>query len=126
LRKGRRVGRPRTYKPAGDTSRGRQADHSRPTAENPGFRDIHSFRFDEVVEPRLETERAGFGGAGGGLAGFRGDTYLDGDTLAIWPRDEIRGALLRRSVDLDDAPSLTFDAGADAGRTWAVGALREQ
>jgi hypothetical protein len=63
-------------------------------------------------------QRAGFGGAGGGLAGIRGDTYLDGDTLAIWPRDEVRGALLLRSVGLGDAPSLAFDAGVDAGRTW--------
>lgn len=36
--------------------------------------------------PDWTLERAGFGGAGGGLAGIRGDTYLDGDTLAIWPR----------------------------------------
>ena len=63
-------------------------------------------------------ERAGFGGAGGGLAGIRGDTYLDGDTLAIWPRDEVRGALLRRTVEGGDRSSLTFDAGADRGRTW--------
>lgn len=68
--------------------------------------------------PDWKLERAGFGGAGGGLEGIRGDTYLDGDTLAIWPRDEVRGALLRRSADLGDAPSLSFDAGADAGRTW--------
>ncbi len=68
--------------------------------------------------PDWTLERAGFGGAGGGLAGIRGDTYLDGDTLAIWPRDEVRGALLRRTIQLGDRPSLTFDAGADAGRTW--------
>jgi hypothetical protein len=68
--------------------------------------------------PTWTLERAGFGGAGGGLAGIRGDTYLDGDTLAIWPRDEVRGALLRRSVDLGDHPTITFDTGADAGRTW--------
>ena len=68
--------------------------------------------------PDWALERAGFGGAGGGLAGIRGDTYLDGDTIAIWPRDEVRGAVLRRAVDLGDAPSLTFDAGADAGSTW--------
>jgi hypothetical protein len=70
--------------------------------------------------PDWTLERAGFGGAGGGLAGIRGDTYLDGDTLAIWPRDEVRGALLRRSVDLGDDPKLAFDAGADAGRTWRL------
>jgi len=68
--------------------------------------------------PDWSLERAGFGGAGGGLAGIRGNTYLDGDTLAIWPRDEVRGALLRRSVELGTRPYLTFDAGADAGRTW--------
>jgi hypothetical protein len=68
--------------------------------------------------PDWTLERAGFGGAGGGIEGIRGDTYLDGETLAIWPRDEVRGALLRRSVELSDSPSLTFDAGADAGRTW--------
>ena len=43
---------------------------------------------------------------------------MDGETLAIWPRDEVRGALLRRTVELSDSPSLTFDAGVDAGRTW--------
>lgn len=63
-------------------------------------------------------ERAGFGGAGGGIKGIRGDTYLDGDVLAVFPRDEVRGALLRRSVTLSDSPLLNFDAGADAGRTW--------
>ncbi len=63
-------------------------------------------------------ERAGFGGAGGGISGIRGDTYLDGDMLAVWPRDEVRGALLRRTVQLGDHPSLKFEVGADAGRTW--------
>jgi hypothetical protein len=33
-------------------------------------------------------------------------------------KDEVRGALLRRSIELGDTPSLTFDAGADPGRTW--------
>jgi hypothetical protein len=79
------------------------------------------FKLSDLTQwwnPDWTLERAGFGGAGGGLAGIRGDTYLDGDTLAIWPRDEVRGALLRRAVVLSSHPSLTFDAGADAGRTW--------
>ena len=79
------------------------------------------FEVSELTQwwnPDWTLERAGFGGAGGGLSGIRGDTFLDGDTLAIWPRDEVRGALLRRSVHLGDHPTLTFDAGADAGRTW--------
>jgi hypothetical protein len=63
-------------------------------------------------------EPAGFGGAGGGLEGVRGDTYLDGDTLAIWPRDEMLGALLRRTIELGDRNSLAFKAGVDGGRAW--------
>lgn len=68
--------------------------------------------------PDWTLERAGFGGAGGGIRGVRGITYLDGDTLSVWPRDEVRGALLRRSVELGDNPTLTFEAGADAGSAW--------
>ena len=79
------------------------------------------FTLSELTQwwnPDWKLERAGFGGAGGGLEDIRGDTYLDGDTLAIWPRDEVRGALLRRAVNLSDSPSLSLDVGADAGRTW--------
>jgi hypothetical protein len=65
-------------------------------------------------------ERAGYGGAGGGLRGVRGNTYLDGDTLAVFPRDEVRGALLRRSTQLGPTPSLSFDAGADTGHAWRL------
>ena len=79
------------------------------------------FKLSDLTQwwnPDWTLERAGFGGAGGGIAGIRGDTYLDGEVLSIWPRDEVRGALLRRTVDLSDGPSLTFDVGADVGRTW--------
>lgn len=68
--------------------------------------------------PDWQLERAGFGGAGGGLSGIRGDTYLDGDVLSIWPRDEVRGALLKRTESLGGSPQLSFDAGADPERTW--------
>jgi hypothetical protein len=74
--------------------------------------------FTKWWNPDWTLERAGFGGAGGGIEGIRGDTYLDGETLSIWLRDEVRGALLRRSVVLSDNPALTFDAGADAGCAW--------
>jgi hypothetical protein len=74
--------------------------------------------FTKMWNPDWTLERAGFGSGGGGIRGIRGDTYLDGDTLAIWPRDEVRGALLRRSLELSDNPTLSFDAGVDAGRTW--------
>jgi hypothetical protein len=69
-------------------------------------------------QPGWTLERAGFGGSTGGIRGIRGQTYLDGDVLAIFPRDEVRGALLRRTLKLSDNPSLSFEAGADPGRTW--------
>jgi len=72
----------------------------------------------KLWNPQWTLERAGYGGAGGGLFGLRGDTYLDGGVLAVFPRDEVRGALLRRQVRLDGAVKLSFDAGADPGRTW--------
>ncbi len=65
-------------------------------------------------------ERAGFGGAGGGMLGIRGITYLDGQVLATYPRDEIRGTVLRRTVNLVSGPSLQFKAGVDVGRAWQL------
>ncbi len=89
--------------------------------QQPKTQEPELFKLSDLTKwwnPDWTLERAGFGGAGGGLTGIRGDTYLDGETLAIWPRDEVRGALLRRSIELGDSPSLTFDAGVDPGRTW--------
>lgn len=70
--------------------------------------------------PDWTLERAGFGGAGGGMTGIRGITYLDGDVLSTYPRDEVRGTVLRRSVKLGPAPLLQFKAGADSGRSWQL------
>jgi hypothetical protein len=70
--------------------------------------------------PDWTLERAGFGGAGGGMPGIRGITYLDGDTLATYPRDEVRGTVLRRSVRLGKDPVLKFSAGVDPGRAWKL------
>jgi len=74
--------------------------------------------FTKMWNPDWSLERAGFGGGGGGIRGIRGATYLDGDVLSIFPRDEVRGALLRQTVQLGDSPSLSFDAGVDPGKTW--------
>jgi hypothetical protein len=65
-------------------------------------------------------ERAGFGGAGGGMHGIRGNTYLDGDVLATYPRDEVRGLFLERTLRIDGQQALSFDAGVDSGRVWAL------
>ncbi len=65
-------------------------------------------------------ERAGFGGAGGGMGGIRGNTHLDGDILATYPRDEVRGMVLRRNMQIPANAKLRFEAGADAGRAWEL------
>jgi hypothetical protein len=64
--------------------------------------------------------RAGVGGAGGGMSGIRGNTHLDGDVLATYPRDEVRGAVLMRKARLGAAPRLRVEVGADRGRAWAL------
>jgi hypothetical protein len=91
--------------------------------EIPRTQEPELFKLAELMEwwnPDWTLERAGFGGGGGSLKGVRGQTYLDGETISIWPRDEVRGALLRRSVELGVRPSLSFDAAADAGCTWQL------
>ena len=70
--------------------------------------------------PDWKLERAGFGGAGGGLRGLRGITYLDGDVLATYPRDEVRGLALTRSVKLGEGPALDVEVAADEGRAWLL------
>lgn len=70
--------------------------------------------------PEWTLERAGFGGAGGGLEGIRGITFLDGDVLATYPRDEVRGTVLRRAAKLSAHPWIKFRAGVDHGRAWQL------
>lgn len=81
------------------------------------------FRLADLMQywnPDWTLERAGFGGAGGGMPGIRGITYLDGDILATYPRDEVRGTLLRRTAKLGKDPALKFGAGVDPGRAWQL------
>ena len=70
--------------------------------------------------PDWKLLRAGVGGAGGGMRGIRGNTHLDGDILASYPRDEVRGAVLMRRATLSAAPRLRVDVGVDGGRAWAL------
>ncbi len=67
-----------------------------------------------------ELQRAGFGGAGGGMPGIRGITYLDKDVLATYPRDEVRGVVLQRIVKISHQKSLSFKVGVDQGRAWQL------
>lgn len=70
--------------------------------------------------PGWKMERAGFGGAGGGMGGIRGMTHLNGDILATYPRDEVRGLVLTRSVALGDEKQLLLNVGADSARYWEL------
>lgn len=81
------------------------------------------FRLADLMRewnPSWTLERAGFGGSGGGMRGIRGITYLDGDVLATYPRDEVRGLVLRRRLRLGHTPVLQFDAGVDGRRAWLL------
>ena len=54
------------------------------------------------------------------MPGIRGITYLDGEILSTYPRDEVRGTVLRRTVTLGKSPILKFKAGVDPGRAWQL------
>jgi hypothetical protein len=91
--------------------------------EQPATQPAELFRLGDLMRlwnPGWTLERAGFGGAGGGMGGIRGITHLDGDVLATYPRDEVRGLVLRRTVQLSKSPSLGLQVGADAGRAWEL------
>jgi hypothetical protein len=45
---------------------------------------------------------------------------LDGEILSPYPRDEVRGTVLRRTAILGKDPTLKFDAGADPGGAWQL------
>jgi ADP-ribosylglycohydrolase len=76
--------------------------------------------FTKNWNPDWKLERAGFGGAGGGIGGIRGITHLEGEVLATYPRDPVRGVVLRRNIKLGDKPTLSFLAGADGTRAWEL------
>jgi hypothetical protein len=81
------------------------------------------FRPGDLVRywnPGWELTGAGLGGEGNALRRSRGSTYLDGDTLVTFPRDEIRGVALARTVEVGASPSLRLEVGADAGRAWQL------
>ncbi|WP_321472133.1 ADP-ribosylglycohydrolase family protein [uncultured Paludibaculum sp.] len=71
-------------------------------------------------DPRWRLERAGCGGGGGGLAGIRGITYLDNETLVTWPRDEVRGVVLSSTVDLRGGKVMKLDVSAEENRAWRL------
>src|SRR5713101_3765536 len=93
------------------------------TMQVPVTQPAELFRLADLMHywnPDWKLERAGFGGAGGGMPGIRGITYLDGDVLATYPRDEVRGVVLRRKLKLGVKSRLRFEAGSDANRAWQL------
>ena len=85
--------------------------------------EAETFRLSELTRywnPDWTLERAGFGGAGGGMRGIRGITYLEGDVLATYPRDEVRGTLLHRKMKLEGAQRLVLEVAADPKRHWEL------
>jgi hypothetical protein len=60
------------------------------------------------------------GAGAGGISYPRGTTYLDGDVLVTFPRDEIRGVVLRTHANFGCGPSLDLEVGADPGRAWRL------
>ena len=71
--------------------------------------------------PDWTLERAGFGGDGvGAMPGIRGITYLDGDVLTTYPRDEARSLVLRRTVKLGSSPTLSVEVAAEPKRAWML------
>jgi hypothetical protein len=91
--------------------------------QQPATQPAELFRLADLMQywnPDWTLERAGFGGAGGGMPGIRGITYLDGGILSTYPRDEVRGTVLRRTKRLGSNSVLRFQAGVDSGRAWQL------
>lgn len=99
------------------------ADFVRLAAQTPQTQPAELFQLGDLMQywnPGWKLLRAGVGGAGGGMRGLRGNTYLDGEVLATYPRDEVRGLVLTRMATLSAAPKLIVDVAADGGRAWAL------
>jgi len=81
---------------------------------------FHPNEFIKWWNPDWTLERAGYGAPGGGHRGIRGGTFIDEGVLATYPRDEVRGVLIKRTVKLDQDPVLKLTVGADPGRSWRL------
>ncbi len=93
------------------------------TVQEPATQPAELFELSDLTQfwnPDWLLERAGFGGAGGGMRGIRGLTYLDSNMLSTYPRDEVRGVELSRTLEIKNEKELTFDVGADSQRVWEL------
>ena len=76
--------------------------------------------FVEDWDPRGALCRAGNGASGGGLRGIRGGTFVDDSVLVTYPRDEVRGVKLQRTIRLGQNPVMRLKVAADPGRKWLL------
>jgi len=82
---------------------------------------LERFELPDLVEywnPGWKLEGAGFGGYPG--TGCNRATFLEENVLATWPRNEVRGVVLRRVVELGLEPVLELEVGADPGCAWRL------
>jgi len=81
---------------------------------------FHPNEFTKWWNPDWTLSRAGFGAPGGGVRGIRGGTFLDGDILSTYPRDEVRGVRLSTNKMISRNSKLIFEVAADPGRIWKL------
>jgi hypothetical protein len=84
------------------------------------FEYFHPNEFARYWNPEWKMERAGFGAPGGGVRGIRGGTFIDGEVLSTYPRDEVRGVKLSRTLTVGETQVLKVDVAADPGRKWIL------
>jgi hypothetical protein len=81
---------------------------------------FHPNEFTRYWNPEWQLDRAGFGAPGGGVRGIRGGTFIDGEVLSTYPRDEVRGVKLSRTLTIGEDQMLKVDVAADPGRKWIL------
>lgn len=81
---------------------------------------FHPNEFTKWWNPDWTLSRAGFGAPGGGVRGIRGGTFLDGDILSTYPRDEVRGVRLSCTRKIHPGEKFHMEVAADPGRIWKL------
>ncbi len=71
--------------------------------------------------PEWTLERAGFGSTSGGMAGYPGGTWLNGDILTTWPRELMRGVVVSRRLTIStNANRLSIEVTTDNAKAWEL------
>lgn len=81
---------------------------------------FHPNQFTQWWNREWTISRAGFGAPGGGVRGIRGGTFLDGEILSTYPRDEVRGVRFSCTRKIMPGDSLRMEIAADPGRVWKL------